>query len=458
MRISQKYIFIISSLFTSAYSHSIIFELSNYVNNKLNSIKDDEFTYHNFTNLLIDNSLYTKIKIGQPYQEIIAWINAEEYSYFLFKNICKLDSYYDETKSKTYSPNDDYKFLYNGYSQTIYINESFYFGKKEIKEFPIMFMRKPENDTNFIQRNSINDITGKTCITFGFRFIKNYYESNYKNFLSVLNDLDIINDYIVFFEYDEKGNEKFLLLGEYTDIIFKNKYAYKEGCLTNIKIYNRFKPQWGLQFDKIYSKNIKIEINDAAFHHNLGVIYAPFEYKEFIEKNYFDDLINKKICKKINENEYIFYFCDKIKLGNEIENFPEIKFIKNEFEEEFILTYKDLFFTKGNNTYFLIIFHNLYNKIWELGKPFLKKYLFAYNFDSKIMLHYNISSNIKLNKNESKEKKSFFIYIIIIAIFFGILFFIFGKKYYNKRKIRAEELETNFSYNYKINKFNLLEK
>ena len=118
MRISQKYIFIISSLFTSAYSHSIIFELSNYVNNKLNSIKDDEFTYHNFTNLLIDNSLYTKIKIGQPYQEIIAWINAEEYSYFLFKNICNLDSYYDETKSKTYSPNDDYKFLYYVYEKT----------------------------------------------------------------------------------------------------------------------------------------------------------------------------------------------------------------------------------------------------------------------------------------------------------------------------------------------------
>ena len=135
MRISQKYIFIISSLFTSAYSHSIIFELSNYVNNKLNSIKDDEFTYLNFTNLLIDNSLYTKIKIGQPYQEIIAWINAEEYSYFLFKNICKLDSYYDETKSKTFCPNSDQQFLFKGYGQTIFSNESFIFGQKEIKKY-----------------------------------------------------------------------------------------------------------------------------------------------------------------------------------------------------------------------------------------------------------------------------------------------------------------------------------
>ena len=47
--------------------------------------------------------------------------------------------------------------------------------------------------------------------------------------------------------------------------------------------------------------------------------------------------------------ENIFYYCDKTKLGNkEAINFPELKFIKNEFEEEFILTYKDLFFTKGN--------------------------------------------------------------------------------------------------------------
>ena len=458
MRLILEFIIIIA-LSSSVHPNHIIFDLSNFMDYKLNQIEDDVFSSQNFIKIMIDNSLYTRIKIGEPYQEIIAWINSEEYSYFLYKDICKLDSYYDETKSRTFCPNNDNQFLYKGYGQTIYINESFTFGQIETKNFPIIFMKDPKNDKAFIIRNSINDITGKSCATIGLRFIKDYYEGNLKNFISVLNNLDIIDSRILFFDYDENGNEKFLLLGEYPEIIFKNKYIYKERCVANIKIYNRFKPQWGLQFNKIYSADIKLENNDAAFHHSLGVIYAPDEYKEIIEIHFFNKYINSKICSKSNNGEYIFYYCDKIKLGNEVKNFPELKFIKNEFEEEFILTYKDLFFTKGNNSYFLIVFHHLYNNVWELGKPFLKKFLFAYNFDSKIMLHYNISNDIIMNKNEFKGAKTFFIYIIIASIFIGILCFVLGKRYFNKRKMRANELENKFNDdNNKENSFILIEK
>ena len=34
-----------------------------------------------------------------------------------------------------------------------------------------------------------------------------------------------------FFEYDEKGNEKFLLIGEYPYNVFKDKYKYKKVVL-----------------------------------------------------------------------------------------------------------------------------------------------------------------------------------------------------------------------------------
>lgn len=139
--------------------------------------------------------------------------------------------------------------------------------------------------------------------------------------------------------------------------------------------------------------------------------------------------------------------------------------IKIEFGEEFILNYDDLFFTKGNNIYFLIIFHNLYNEIWELGKPFLKKYSFAYNFDSKI-IHYYSKKNIyneNINKNDNNKFEnnfSSFPYIIIISFFIGIFFFFAGKIYYNKRKnnlLKAKELEENFSYYNNINKTKLIE-
>ena len=448
---------IIIALSVFIYSQHIIFELSNYVDNKLNEIEDDLFSYENFIKMKIDNNIYTRIKIGNPYQEIIAWLDTEEYSYYLYKDICKLDSYYDETKSKTFCPNNDEQFLFKGYGKTTIINESFTFGQKEIKKFPIIFMQNPKNDKEFNQRYSINDITGKSCVTIGLRFIKNYYETNAKNFISVLNELDIIDDSILFFEYDEKGNEQFLLIGEYPYNVFKDKYKYTEGS-ANIKIYNRFKAGWGLEFNKIYSGDIKLENNDASFRHNLGVIYAPSEYKDIVEIHFFNRYINSKVCTKINNGEYIFYYCDKIKLGNEAKNFPELTLIKNEFEEEFILTYKDLFFTKGNNSYFLIVFHHVHNRIWELGKPFLKKFLFAYNFDSKIIIHYNISNNTILKENELKETKTFFIYIIIASIFIGILCFVIGKRYYNKRKMRAKELENKVNDNNKENNFILIEK
>ena len=449
---------LINFLFSFVCLQHVILELKNYNEDKLNSINDDIFSYENFIDIMKDNDIYTKIKIGKPEQEIIAWINTEEYSYFIFKDICKLDSNYNENKSSTFKPNYERKFFYGDYGKTIFINEYISIEEKEIYNFPIMFMKDPKNDEFFNQRFSINDITNKTCATIGLRFIKNYNDNTSKNFISVLHDLDIINDYILFIEYDKTGKETFLLLGEYPEMIFKNKYSYKGSNIVNIKIYNRFKPQWGFQCDKIFSGNIKIEKNDIALHHNLGVIYAPEEYLEIIEKTFFSYYINLKICSRKNNGKYIFFFCKKIIIENEIEKFPELKLIKNEFEEEFILTYKDLFYTKGNNTYFLIVFHYLYNEIWELGKPFLKKYLFAYNFDSKIIIHYNKTDEISFDKKELKKKKNFYKYIIIFAIFIGILFFLLGKRLYkrNKKIIMAKELENNFSYYYNYNKTKLI--
>ena len=392
-----------------------------------------------------------------------AWINTEEYSYYIYKDTCVLNSFYDENKSSTYSPNNEFHFFYNGYGKTIYINESISFANKRINNFPIMFMKDPKNDDFFNQRYSINDITEKTCATIGLRFIKNYNDKISKNFISILNDLDIIDDYIIFFDYDESGNEKFLLLGEYPEMVFKNKYIFKEDCSTNIKIYNRFKPQWGFQCDKILSGNIIIEKNDVALHHNLGVIYAPEEYKEIIENKYFSYYINKSICKKSNNGKYIFFYCNS-KIIEEKEKFPELKFIKKEFQEEFILTFDDLFFTKGNNSYFLIVFHRLYDEIWELGKPFLKKYLFAYNFDNKKIIRYNRTKNIIIKeekqnqKEEYNNKKTFFMYILLFSLIIGFICFLLGKILYkrNKNKITAKELENNFSYTYNYESKNKL--
>ena len=82
-----------------------------------------------------------------------------------------------------------------------------------------MFMKDPKNDEFFLSRNSLSDITGKTCATIGFRFISNYQDLISKNFLLVLKDKNIIDDYTVFIEYDKNGNEKNIIFGGYVEEI-----------------------------------------------------------------------------------------------------------------------------------------------------------------------------------------------------------------------------------------------
>ena len=159
--------------------------------------------------------LYTSIKIGNPNQEVKAWIEQEEYSYFLIKDTCILDSYFNENISLTFEKDDNKTFYYNGHSKTIYINETFTLRNdineknKEINimKFPIMFMKDPKNDEMFNNLYSNVDITNKTCATIGFNYLSNYNDKISKNFILTLKEKEIIDEYTIFIEYDKNGDE-----------------------------------------------------------------------------------------------------------------------------------------------------------------------------------------------------------------------------------------------------------
>ena len=157
--------FLLFNILTTSYcSNYISMKIKNLINEQANKIDDNLFSVEEFINQNINNIIYSKISIGEPSQEIIILIDSEEYSYFLFKDICILDSYFDENKSTTFQyNNNENTFFYNGYGKTIYINETIILKSdinenKEIKlnNFPIMFMKDPKNDEFFNQRNSIN--------------------------------------------------------------------------------------------------------------------------------------------------------------------------------------------------------------------------------------------------------------------------------------------------------------
>ena len=113
----------------------------------------------------------------------------------------------------------------------------------------------------------------------------------------------------------------------------------------------------------------------------------------------------------------------------------------------FSLVAKDLFTIIPDNKRLLFnIEFNNETENWEFGKPFFKKYHLVFDSDSKLIKYY-INSNSEINQNNINDGKIFMFFILtVIIFFFGILL---GKLLFNKynRKIRANELEDNYSYN-----------
>ena len=164
-------------------------------------------------------------------------------------------------------------------------------------------------------------------------------------------------------------------------------------------------------------------------------------------------------CIRESKQFSIFYYCYKNKTTEEdLKKFPTLYFYNSELNYTFELTYKDLFFEKGNFIYFFIIFYDFpedaqnyywsFISRWELGMPFLKKYFFTYDFDGKYIGFYNEKKMILKNSvdkinNENIKDKTFW-WIIIPIIFVIILVMLFIRKYiFKNRKITATELQNN---------------
>ena len=106
---------------------------------------------------------------------------------------------------------------------------------------------------------------------------------------------------------------------------------------------------------------------------------------------------------------------------------------------------------KNGYLIFLVIFSTHIHDYWDLGTPFLKKYQFDFYFDLKLdkehqkkIGYYHIE-----NKIQDNNKKSLLTLLsFLIFVFAGLILVVidFGKKYFNQRKKRANELDDEFVY------------
>ena len=100
----------------------------------------------------------------------------------------------------------------------------------------------------------------------------------------------------------------------------------------------------------------------------------------------FEKYISKNIC--FNTTFYdsgkTFFYCKK-EIGVDIkeikEKFPGIIFLSNDLNYNFTLEADDLFFENEDFIFCLLYFDSTWDPSWKMGKPFLKKYQFIFNFD-----------------------------------------------------------------------------
>ena len=363
----------------------------------------------------------------------------------------------------------------------------------------------------FIYNNNIKEenIYGKIGLN-----MNNYKDISCPRFISSLKEQKIIKKYIFTFDFYSRFDGYFYVGIEPHLYNMKNninkEYQYvKMNSILSKEGY----VQWNILFNKIVVKNgtnsMGYSLNNklVKIDFNLGLIIGTSEYQEIIEQNFFNNLIDKDICKKAlveynlnnienSKSKYYVYNCNeqihqriKRNLHSYYDSFPEMQFFHIDLQNSLKLFKHELFEEISGHYYFLIIFEaEKNNSIWKLGQPFLKPHEFIFDFDSKTIGYYDINiykraenkktkkikdvveEKININNNITNDKKyinnnnksinsikdiiSSIIKYIIIGIIIIVAFYL-GMKIKQSRKKKANELKDDdyeyISHNNNIN-------
>ena len=387
--------------------------------------------------------MITPIQIGYPQQDIISFINFNHNNLLIGELLQIPNKIYPKSFYKGYKFDKSYSFknITNKnitkklFSTTFTCEEKIYlFTKiKDIEKNKYTCF----SDFKFTIENNIKNNNDSL---YGLILVMKLDDTNYDtNFLKQIKNRKIISSFLISFEFTQE-NEGLLIIGKYPHEYLPEKYKEE-----NLKIIYSYQPKdiyltnFIINFDEIYSSinNEKIEIQKYSkgdLFLNIGLIIGVKEYRDFIEKYFFNEYINMNICQKNKilyiSDIFIVYSCNNDKKFK-IEKFPSLNFNIKYENINFEFTYKDLFKKIDNKYYFLVIFQNYDAGSWRIGKPFYLKYTLVYNGDDKTIGFYN-KNNISKNKenNELILKINSFKIIIIIILFLIFIFLLVKISYY----------------------------
>ena len=416
------------------------------------------------------NILYTNIKIGSPPQDIIMIINSESYITNLYQHMCDIsESLFNKTQSSSFIVIRP--ITYFPMVRAAIIDETIYFYSdlkmEELQAYNLLKLIYSDNKKE--DQSYMYEYHNNTCLDVGFKL---NHKMDLEKEVNLINQLaqNFKESYDFTFKYTS-DNEGMIIIGAEPHIFDPDNYQ-EQNYRTVGAGDNDFQDyrDWHLTFDEMYvtykdkntnniiNKNLN-ETKKIRINFDLGIIYGPTDYKIMIKNLFFDDLIEKEICFEIKKELEIGFYCDKNKGAEEIikNEFPTLYFKMNQFNEIFELNYKDLFREKEKNKlYFLIVFSQTSQNYFEIGKIFLKKYIFTFNQDAKTIGYY--INTKKPNPSEPSNPPGtnddsfftsigFIILISCVIIAFSILGFFVGKSVYDKiRKRRRNELDDLYEY------------
>ena len=445
--------------------------------------KNYNLTYDNSSNFISKfrkemdkNQLYVKIPIGEPKKDTIFFFTNKNY-FALLMNTCPkgMHSLYDPYKSKTFTYDTKSKVTYYDLLDAKNGNDNFsFYNNKQMKE-NVIFNTDIIVDNHTRAKNDYE--LGTYCGKIGL-LVSTFYFSTYVNFIISLKEKNIIPSYqwgIYFFEGNKSYNIDKEIQNNYDGFyivgLTENDYLniFNTNITYNTYIGNPIYSMIGGKFDKIYFNYLNNTINCSKVTNfeidiEKNYIACPNDYWEKIKKYYFNQYFENDICKEIvsideyNRKENMI-ICN-LTIKEELKNFPKLYLFYRELNFNSSLDYKDLFIEINNKIYFLIIYPQGINLVWNFGKILVKKYSFMFDQDKKQIyyIHYGTNSDNEYEKdkidndknNNAGKNNKIYIYLSIIIIFIivaGIVGFIFGRKIWEKhRKRKAFELDDNYDY------------
>ena len=173
-------------------------------------------------------------------------------------------------------------------------------------------------------------------------------------------------------------------------------------------------------------------------------------------------LSNKNFICFDEESEYFFHtvYCNKkeyLALTDNYKKLPTLNLYGYQLGINLTFTPKDLFLEKGEKLFFFIAYNFNKGNEWHMGNIFLEKYITVFDNDEKKLSILKQKDKIIYEYNTDNTTFKYILIIVLVFILSGLVFgflgIFYGKKLYQSRKKKANELNDE-DYDYSSQSIN----